>query len=138
MKRPTSSAFVLFLTISAMLFTGANQVVNAADRQSTSRADAIFAAGFGDGGRLIIKPSPTLGYDVGITVTIDGKISGSVVRAKKYERYISPGRHLVVASPNHLGDDWQAILDVRRGQTYCYIASYSQRQASLTPARQCP
>ena len=121
-----------------MLFTGANQVVNAADRQSTSRADAIFAAGLGDGGRLIIKPSPTLGYDVGIVVTIDGKISGSVVRGQNHVRYISPGRHLIVASPNHLGDDWRATLDVRRGQTYCYVASYSQREAWLTPARQCP
>src|SRR6266446_10270586 len=109
MKRLTSSDLVLFLTVSAMLFAGSNQVVKAADRQFTGHADAIFAAGPGDSGRLIIKPSPTLGYDVGIAVTIDGKVSGSVVRGQNYERYISSGRHLVVATPNHLGDDWRVI-----------------------------
>ena len=138
MKRLTSSALVLFLTVSAMLFAGANQVVKAADRQFTRHADAIFATGLADGGRLIIKPSPTLGYDVGIVITIDGKISGSVVRGQNHERYISPGRHLVVATPNHLGDDWRVTLDVRRGQTYCYVVSYSNREAWLVPARQCP
>jgi hypothetical protein len=60
------------------------------------------------------------------------------VRGQNYERYINPGRHLVVASPNHLGDDSRVTLDVRRGQTYCYVVSYSNRQATLTPARQCP
>lgn len=136
MKRLTSS--ILVLTISAMLFAGANHVVKAADRQSTSRTDAMSPTRLADGGRLIIKPSPTLGYDVGIAVTIDGKISGSVVRGQNYERYISPGRHLVVASPNHLGDDSGVTLDVRRGETYCYVVSFSAREATLEPARQCP
>ena len=122
-----------------MLFAGANQVVKAADRQFTSRADAIFATRLADGGRLIIKPSPTLQNDVGITVTIDGRLSGSLVRGTtNYESYISPGRHVVVAAPYHLGDDWRVTLDVRRGQTYCYVASYGVRQAWLEPARQCP
>jgi hypothetical protein len=138
MKRLNSSALVLFLTISAMLFAGANQVVKAAGRQFSTNADAISATGVADGARLIIKPSPTLGYDVGIVFTIDGKISGGVVRGQNYESYISPGRHIVVASPNHLGDDWRVTLDARRGQTYCYVVSYSESKAWLTPARECP
>ena len=138
MKRLTFSNLVLFLTISAVLFAGANQGVKAADRQITRHGDAIFATGLADGGRLVIKPSPTLGYDIGVVITIDGKISGSVVRSAKCDRYISPGRHLIVATPNHLGDDWRVTLNVRRGQTYCYVVSYSERQARLTPAQQCP
>jgi hypothetical protein len=138
MKRLTSFDLVLFLTISAVFFAGANQVVKAADRQSTSHADAISATVVADGVRLIIKPSPTLGYDVGIVVTIDGKLSGGVVRGQNFERYISPGRHVVVASPNHLGGDSRVTLDVRGGQTYCYVVAFSNRQASLIPARQCP
>ena len=139
MKQVTSSTRIVFLAVSALLLTDANQSINAQDYPTIHVPDRMVATGMADGGRLIIKPSPTLGYDVGITVTIDGKISGSVVRGTtNYDRYISPGHHVVVASPNHLGDDARIILDIRRGETYCYVAAYSFRRASLERARQCP
>lgn len=138
MKQSTNSTRIVFLAISALLLSGANQTVNAADYETIYVKDRIVATGMTDGGRLIIKPSPTLGYDVGITITIDGKLSGSLDRGQSYDRYISPGRHVVVASPNHLGDDWRIAVDMQRGQTYCYVASYSNRQARLEQARQCP
>lgn len=138
MKQVTSFTRVVVLAVSALLVTGANQTANAAEYETIHVREQTVATGMTDGGRLIIKPSPTLGYDIGITITIDGKLSGSLVRGQSYDRYISPGRHVVVASPNHLGDDARVVLDIQRGQTYCYVASYSVRQARLERARQCP
>ena len=91
--------------------------------------------GNGEFGRLIIKRSPALGYNVTITVYIDGRLAGAFVRGHTFHRYISPGRHVITARPNRLRGDWSGILDVRPGQTYAFVASCPPQHLVLDPIR---
>lgn len=113
---PTSK-LVVILAISTVLMASAN----------------ISAATAADRGRLIIKRSPTLGDNIAVAVTIDGKPAGTVRRAHAYERSLAPGRHVLLVSPNRLRGPWRATLDVRAGETYSYIASYHIDKLVLTP-----
>ena len=86
-------------------------------------------------GRLIIKRSPALGVNVTVALYIDGRVAGSLVRSRIYDEYITPGRHLIVASPNQLRGDWRGYLDVRPGHTYMYVATYNVNRLVLNPVR---
>lgn len=118
---------VLRLAICGLLIATAIQSVNARE------SGAIFATSAADGGRLIIKRSPLLGYKSRVDVTIDGKAAGTLSRGHTYDRYITPGRHVLVASPSRGGDS-RTVLDVRAGETYSYIASYNVNRLVLTLA----
>ena len=134
MKQASFSGPVLLLAICALLIASLNQSVNAYDNNSSNRSGAIFATSAADGGRLFIKRSPVLGRNVAITLTIDGKLAGTLMWWHTYDRYVAPGRHILTVSPNRrFGDPWQGILDVRRGQTYSYIAAFNVNKLVLTP-----
>jgi hypothetical protein len=138
MKHTRSSAPfvvpVLRLAICALLISSASQSLNAKENKSSNKSGAIFATGAADGGRLYIRRSPVLGDNVQITLKIDGQLAGTLVRKRTYDKYITPGRHVLIASPNRSGDPWQGILNVRAGETYSYTASYSGGKLVLTPA----
>ena len=121
----------LILTTCALFFVGSTQTIYARDYGSSRRAHSIFATSAADGGRLIIKRSPVLGYNVPITMWIDGQLAGAFVWGHTYDRYITPGRHLLVAEPNLLRGDWHGILDVHPGQAYTYVASITPKQLIL-------
>ena len=121
------------LAICALLIASANQSVKAREKNSSNPSGAIFATSAADGGRLVIKRSPVLGSNVSVTLTIDGKPAGTLVRGHTYDRYITPGRHVLVASPSRSGATWRANLDVRPGETYSYSASYNVNKLVLTP-----
>ena len=127
------SVSVLPLAICVLLITSANQSVNARDSNSSNRSGAIFATSAADGGRLFIRRSPVLGHNVRITLTIDGKLAGTLVRGHTYDRYITPGRHILTASPNRSGGAWQGTLNVLPGKTYSYSAAYQVNKLGLTP-----
>jgi len=103
--------------------------------QSLSASDAIFATSAADGGRLIIRRSPTLGNNVSVTVRIDGKLAGIITRGRTYEGYLTPGRHHLTASPNRSGGPWRGTLNVRVGETYSYTASFNVDEVVLTPVK---
>lgn len=124
---------VLRLAICGLLIASANQSVKAKERNSPNPSGAIFATSAADGGRLFIRRSPTLGDNVAISIFIDGKPAGTLVRARTYDRYITPGRHTLTASPNRSKRDWQGIVNVRPGETYSYTASYNVDRLVLTP-----
>lgn len=92
----------------------------------------LIATSAADSGRLIIKRSPTLGDNIAVAVTIDGKPAGTVRRGPAYERSLAPGRHLLLVSPNRLRGPWRTTLDVRAGETYSYIVSYHVDKLVLT------
>jgi len=131
MKQFRFSVPVLRLAICALLIASGSQSVNARDDNSSNPSGAIFATSAADGGRLFIRRSPTLGSNVTISLWIDGKVAGTLVRNRNYDRYITPGRHILTASPTN-GGEWRGVLDVRRGETYSYTASYSDKLV-LTP-----
>ena len=119
---------MLLLAVSAFFVAGAIQPVHAHDHNSSQ---SVFAAGATDGARLYIKRSPVLAYNISITIMIDGQVAGTLVRARTFDRYIKPGRHVVVASPNRLRGDWTGTIDVQAGKTYPYIASYNVSRLRL-------
>ena len=127
------SISVLRLAIGALLIASANQSAHARDKNSSSNpGGAIFATSAAVGGRLFIRRSPVLGQNVSISLRIDGKVAGTLVQSRTFDRYITPGRHILTASPTGEGT-WQGILDVRRGETYSYIASYNVYKLVLSP-----
>lgn len=132
MKQLSFSLPVLRLAIGALLVASANQSANARDNNSPNPSGAIFATSAADGGRLFIRRSPVLGQNVSISLRIDGKVAGTLVQSRTFDRYITPGRHILTASPTGEGA-WQGILDVRRGETYSYAASYNVNRIVLTP-----
>lgn len=124
---------VLRLAICVVLIASANQSVKARDNNPSNPSGAIFATSAADGGRLFIRRSPTLGDNVSVSIAIDGKPAGTLVRGKVYDRYIAPGRHVLTAAYSGSGDEWKATLDVHRGETYSYTASYNVNKLALTP-----
>jgi hypothetical protein len=124
---------VLRLAICALLIASANQSANASDKNSSNPSGAIFATNAADGGRLFIQRSPVLGRNVSIVLTIDGKPAGTLLWGRTYDRYITPGRHILTASPNRSRGAWQGTLNVHPGETHSYSASYNVSKLVLTP-----
>jgi len=87
------------------------------------------------GGHLIIKRSPVLGANVTLTIRIDGQLAGTVTRGRTFDAPLPPGRRQIVVSANRQRGHWSTTLDVRPGQTYAYVASYSVNRLVLEPTR---
>ena len=122
---------VLRLALGGLLIASANQCVQAKESDSSRPSEAIFATSAADGGRLVIRRSPLLGDNVSIAIFINGKPAGSM-RGRTYDRYITPGRHTLTASPDRAQGKWQGTLDVRVGETYSYTASSNNDKVVLT------
>jgi hypothetical protein len=125
---------ILRLALFAVLIASANQSVKARESNLSNPSGTILATSAADGGRLVVRRSPVLGHNVRITLTIDGQLAGTLVRGHTFDRYITPGRHVLTASPNRSGDPWKGTLDVRPGKTYSYTASFNVDRLVLTPA----
>jgi hypothetical protein len=124
---------LLRLAISALLIASVTPSVNARDNNSSNPSGAIFATSGADGGRLFLQRSPVLGDNAAIALMIDGKVAGTLVQGQTYDRYITPGSHILIATPSGLGGECRTVLDVRRGETYSYIAAYTVNKLVLTP-----
>ena len=111
------------------------QTLEARENKAASDNGAIFANGPADGGRLVIKRSPVLMYDMAVAITIDGKPAGNIRRGHTYDRFITPGRHVLAAFPKASAPAWRTTLDVRVGQTYTYLARYSINKLVLDPVK---
>ena len=120
--------FILRLAIGALLVAGTGL-----STELRANEAAIFAASAADGGRLYIQRSPTLGDNVALAITIDGVQAGTLSRGRTYDRYLRPGRHVLVVSPNRSRGPWQATLDVHRGHTYAYSVASTANKLVLTP-----
>jgi hypothetical protein len=132
MKQFLFSFPVWRVALCALFIASANQSVNARESNSPNRSGAIFATSAADGGRLVIQRSPVLGYNVSISLQIDGRSAGTLVRGT-YERFITPGPHTLTASPNISGGEWHGALNVVAGKTYFYNATYKVNKLVLTP-----
>ena len=129
---------VLRLTICALLIASASSnaktPAKAPENKSSNPSGAVFATSAADGGRLFIGRSPLLGTTETISIMIDGKVAGTLVRGRTFDRFLTPGRHvLIVSSAN--GSTWQGALEVQRGETYSYTASFNGSKLLLTPMK---
>ena len=129
---------ILCLALCASLIASANQSVKARESNSSNPSGAIFATSAADGSRLVVRRSPVLGHNVRITLTIDGQLAGTLVRGHTFDRYITPGRHILTASPSRSGDPWKGTLDMRPGKAYSYTASFNVNKLVLTPVSGSP
>ena len=118
---------VSLLTIAITLFA----ITSLAAAEKPAGSDSVFATGMKDGGRLVIKRSPSLGNRLIVALTIDGA-SASIGYGHTYRAYLRPGHHTlsVIATPKpQNAEAWQMSLDVQTGQTYTF-------QAQSGPKRQ--
>jgi hypothetical protein len=93
-------------------------------------AEAIAARFNSDPGesRLIIRRLPTIGNNVALQVTIDGRKAGSLIYGHTFEVPISSGQHrlTVRATPRRtFFERWATNLDVRPGET-CAFTAYDE------------
>ena len=133
MNRSSLPTPVLLLLISVLLSASASQSIQARENNSSAESGAIFAKTSAEGGRLLITRSPTIGRNVTIILSIDGQPAGSLTWGRTYDKYITPGSHILIASPSRTGRAWQGTLDVRPGQTYSYSAAFAVDKVVLTP-----
>jgi|ERR1043166_1584047 hypothetical protein len=110
-------------------------ITSVAAKEKSSGSDSVFATGMKDGGRLVIKRSPSLGNRLIVALKIDG-VSVSIAYGHTYRAYLRPGHHTlsVMATPRpQNAEAWQMSLDVQAGQTYTFTAqSGGKRQLVLT------
>jgi hypothetical protein len=125
-------SIVSVLTIVITAF--ASTTVTAKEKEKAAGSDSVFASGMKDGGRLVIKRSPSLGNRLVVAVKIDGA-SASIGYGHTYRTYLRPGHHTlsVIATPRpQNGQPWEMSLDVQAGQTYNFVAqSGPKRQLVL-------
>jgi hypothetical protein len=124
MKRLSSFAFILVLTVAAFFLGSANQ--------SVAGPSDYYSRG-GDG-LLRMKHSPVLGINIPIDVWIDGRHSGAFTKGHVFERALSPGRHDLYASrPGQLYSSFYGTLDVRPGETLSFLVKSTPNQVYLIP-----
>jgi hypothetical protein len=128
MKR--SPILVLLLAICVLLVAGATQTASA----RYYFPGEVYASSLAPHGNFVIKHSPTLGMDVGVVVTIDGHLAGGIAKGHYFNAYLQPGRHFITISRNgRYYGELQAIMDVRPGLTYSFVAKISGNQMVLVP-----
>jgi hypothetical protein len=129
-KLPGVSVLTLLITALAITSLAAKEKAKPAAAASGS----VFATGMKDGGRLVIKRSPSLGNRLIIAMKIDGE-SVSIGYGQTFNRYVTPGHHTlsVMATPRPQNvEPWQMSLDVQAGKTYTFLAqSGKNRQLVL-------
>ena len=105
-----------------------------AAKEKPAGSDSVFATGMKDGGRLVIKRSPSLGNRLIVALKIDG-VSVSIAYGHTYRVYLRPGHHTlsVIATPRPQNvEPSEMSLDVQAGQTYTFTAqSGPKRQLVL-------
>ena len=131
MKRFTSPALLTLVVSCIALFASANSGMG----RHYSSTHSIFADSHADGGLLVLRFSPTLGINFGVTVRIDGYEAGPIARGHVFRRYLAPGRHrLEVTHNGRVYDALDGALYVRPGETYSYVIKNRVNQVVLQPS----
>ena len=74
------------------------------------------------GGRLIVLRTPNFGWNFALNLKIDGKTVANIVQGRRYDEFLSAGRHTLTVSavPNY--QPTSTLLNVQHGQTYVFTA----------------
>ena len=86
------------------------------------------------GGRLIVQRAPNFGTTLGIHLSIDGKEVANIPWNRRYDGYVSPGRHVltVLALPNTAFRQPTSMrLTIRSGRTYVFTAGWDSDRLVL-------
>ena len=74
------------------------------------------------GGRLIVLRAPNFGWNFALNLKIDGKTAANIVQGRRYDEFVSAGRHMLTVSavPNY--KPTSTVLNVQHRQTYVFTA----------------
>jgi tetratricopeptide (TPR) repeat protein len=74
------------------------------------------------GGRLIVLRASNFGWNLGLSLKIDGRTAATIVQGGRYDDVVPEGRHMLTVSavPNY--HPTSTVLNVRSGQTYVFTA----------------
>jgi hypothetical protein len=79
------------------------------------------------GGRLLVLRSPNFGWNIALNLKIDGRTVANVVQGRRYDHFVSAGRHVLTVSavPNaYYSEATSTVLNVHSGHTYVFTASW--------------
>jgi hypothetical protein len=123
---------VVLVVVGMLLFASGKHIAAAQPKDSHSKG--TYANSLADGGCLRMKHSPILGMNVVVSVTIDGVYAGLFSKGHVFERYLTPGRHTLMASRSRQAfGSWNGTLDVRRGETYSFVVKVTSNEVFLQP-----
>jgi hypothetical protein len=73
-------------------------------------------------GRLIVLRAPNFGWNLALTVKIDGRTAANLVQGRRYDNFLPVGPHMLTVSsvPNY--QPTSTVLNVQHGQTYVFTA----------------
>jgi hypothetical protein len=101
-------------------------------------AVAIGSAGAQSGGRVIVLRAPNFGWNLALHLQIDGRTVANVVQGRRYDHFVSPGRHVLTVSAvpnNYFNQPTSTVLNVRPGQTYVFTAVWQNSdRVALVPS----
>jgi hypothetical protein len=129
MKKQNRICFLLIATGALFLTSATNNKALAAGSDGS-----VFATSLQDGGRLVIRRSPSLGRNVIVTLRVDGVPARGIAYGQTYDSFLRPGRHVlsVVAAPNPtFNNPWKTTLQVHVGHTYYFTAKTGSSQIIL-------
>jgi hypothetical protein len=78
------------------------------------------------GGRLVVLRAPNFGWNLAVNLKIDGRTAANIVQGRRYDDFVSTGRHMLTVSavPNY--QPTSTVLNVKDGQTYVFTATRRQ------------
>jgi hypothetical protein len=93
------------------------------------------------GGRLIVIRTANFGWNLAVSLKIDGRTVANIVQSRRYDHFIPAGRHVLTVSavPNtELRQPVSISVNVRPGQTYIFTAGWDGDLIFLRPTRLSP
>ena len=124
----SSSFFIVTLALAILLGSPASTIAK------STKASSDSTTANADSGRLVIRRTPNIGTTAVVNVLIDGKKAGSIGQGQTYNVPISAGPHVVAAtltSSNIEKPPTQKNINVQKGQTYTFTASWKRGSLSL-------
>jgi len=88
---------------------------------------SIGTASAQPGGRLIVLRAPNFGWNLALSLKIDGRTAANVVQGRRYDHFLPAGRHVLTVSavPNYyFYQPMSTVINVQPGQTYVFTAKW--------------
>jgi hypothetical protein len=92
-------------------------------------------------GRLIVTRTANFGWNLAVSLKIDGRTVANIVQGRRYDHFIPAGRHVLTVSavPNtELRQPVSINVNVRPGQIYIFTAGWDADLIFLRPTRLSP
>jgi hypothetical protein len=120
-KRPSVIRTVGLVCLGLVIVFGINQPVTSS------------AAG---GGYLSVRRIANFGNGIAVALYVDGAQVSMISRGRQYDGYLSPGRHVIVATPVPnvmMSQPWQRTINVAGGEHYIFTAKWQGTNLNLVP-----